>query len=1047
MGKTRREWLKDTLQVSALVAAAPRSLLRADQQPEQKLRNLALNRAAYASSSIDFISTGHMATDGQPSTQWTSKSGDSQWLYVDLGDLCDVRKVVLRWGKNYARAYKIQVSCAGGPSPATGFVETWTDVHKTNDGQGEVEQVALAPAKARYVRLLCSEPAKAEGYALCGLEVFGTGGPRVQPAPALSAGADGTLELSSGWKLLSQQYTSDEATKISNCGYDDRQWLTATVPGTVLTTYLNLGAIPDPFYGDHQFQVSNWFAKSHWWYRNEFEVPASYRGKRVWLNLDGINYKADIYVNGAFVGKLAGAFLRGRFDITDKVQVGRKNCIAVLIYPVTNPCGVTVRKLDQYTFPEEFTRNTPTFVESGGWDWVPTIPDRNIGIWNEVSLSTSGDVTIIDPFVITDLPLAPDLSRADLTLKLELQNHSDQPRRGVLKVSLGEVRFAHSISLTGAETRSFSVDKSAHPELSLHQPRLWWPNGYGEQNLYDLSLRVELENGGMSDVKNTKVGIRKLTYNQDYSVDADVSRLTIGDGEKAPPVPTKNPLTVFCNGQRIFLKGMDWGMDEGMLRCDREGYELRLRREKDMNFTLLRNCLGNVAKQAFYEVCNRYGLLVWEEFGVNHDTMPYDVELWIANARDRVRAKRNHACVALWCLANEGFSREPLTVEAPKLVEELDGTRLFLQSSTQKPPTEGDGPYGALPPVKYFSEIAHGFNPEIGTGTIPAVESMRRMMPNNQLWPIGEMWGIHDWWRSAYCGPTEKAIAAYGSPTGIEDFCRKAQMVNMEVYKAVFESWNDKMWDNCTGVMMWMSNPVWPSLDFNTYDYYFEPTAAYFACKKACEPIHIQWNMASNEVKVVNCTLKPVAGLSAQAHIYNLDGSLHLEKSVRIDCAGNSVRRCFNLFEGAEAQAAGLSDVHFIKLELKGADGRRLSDNFYWRANSAWKYEPLSAMEKVNVNGTVETHGLEGCTYIVHVSNPSKAVALMTRLKVVDPATGLLVAPIMYSDNYFSLTPGQSRSINFSFSARNIVAREVKVMIEGWNVQPVELGRIAVSGG
>jgi hypothetical protein len=1018
----------------------------------QPVLNLALNRAAYASSAADFINTGHMATDGQMTTQWSSKDADAQWIYVDLGDLCEVRKVVLRWGKNYAKAYKVQVSSDRGPSPATGFVETWSDVYGTSSGMGEVEEIPLTPGKARYVRLLCSERAMPEGYSLGGFEVYGTGGPRVRPTPIPPPREDGTLELSGGWKLVNPSFISDDAAKVSTCGYDDAQWLVATVPGTVLTTYLNLGAIPDPFYGDHQFQVSEWFAHSEWWYRNEFEVPASYRSKRVWLNLEGINYKADIHVNGSLVGKMAGAFIRGRFDITDKVRVGKKNCLAVLIYPVTNPCNVTVRRLGEYTFPEEFTRNAPTFVESAGWDWLPTIPDRNIGIWNRVTLSTSGDVTIIDPFLITDLPLLPDLSRADLTLKVELQNHSDQRRAGVLRVSLGEVRFAHPLAIAGGETKNLSLDKSTHAELSLHQPRLWWPNGYGEQNLYDLTLRVELEGGGISDVKNTKVGIRKLTYNQDFLVDGDVSKVTIQDGSKAPSVPSKNPLIISCNGQRIMLKGADWGMDEGMLRCDQEGYENRLRMEKDMNFNLIRNCLGNVAKQEFYELCDRYGVLIWEEFGVNHDSMPYDIELWLTNARDRVRAKRNHACVALWCTANEGFTQEPLRREVPKLVDALDGTRLFIQSSTQHPPTDGDGPYETHPPVFYFSELAHGFRPELGSPTIPPIESMRRMMPHNQLWPIGAAWAIHDWWSGSgwtggdgLCGPTEKAVAVYGSPSGIEDFCRKAQMVNMEVFKAIYEAWNDKLWDNCTGVMIWMSNPCWPSLTWNTYDYYLEPTAAYFGIKKACEPIHIQWSMSSNNVKVVNCTLKDLKGLSAEAHVYNLDGSLHLKKSLALDCPSNSVHQCFNLFEDDDPKSPSLSDVHFIRLELKDAGGHLLSNNFYWRAKEVWKYQDLSAMGKVKVSGTVKkAQDGDTCKLTVNVGNANKAVALMTRLKLEDPGSGLLVAPIMYSENYFSLTPGEARLITIDFRAQKVLGREVKVMVEGWNVTPLELARVPV---
>ena len=923
-------------------------------------------------------------------------------------------------------------------------------------GKGEVEEISLPSVQARYVRLLCSERAIRGGYSLFAFEVYGWGRPTLRPSPTPlpPARQDGTLELSGGWKLRSQLFVSDDAVSVSTCGYDDSKWLAATVPGTVLTTYLNLGAIPDPFYGDHQFQVSDWFSRCKWWYRNEFKIPANYRGKRVWLSLDGINHKAEIFVNGTRVGDMAGAFIRGRFDITGKVAAGKKNCLAVLIHPVPKPGEVAVRTLDKYSWPEAFTSNTPTFMDSAGWDWLPTIRDRNIGIWNRVALSTSGDVTIIDPFVITDLPLLPDLTRADLTIKAELKNHSDQRRSGILSVQLGDVRFTHWITLEPRETSMLALDKTTHPQLSLREPRLWWPNGYGEQNLYDLSLRVELDGSGFSDLKNAKIGVRKYTYNQESLTAWDTN--TLKDLMlKTAFVPYKNPLTISCNGQPIMLKGANWGMGEGMLRCDREGYETRLRMEQDMNFNIIRSWLGNVGKEEFFETCDRYGLLVWEEFGISGKVMPDDIEMWMANARDRLMARRNHACVALWCTVNEGLIGEPIKSAIPKLVDALDGTRLFLQGSTQCPPTDGDGWYDTHPPTDYFNELAHGFRTELGSPTVPPVESMRRMMPDNQLWPIGQMWAIHDWWSGGgwvtgdgLCRPTEKAVAAYGAASSIEDFCRKAQMVNMEVFKSIYEAWNDKLWDNCTGVMIWMSNPAWPSLTWNTYDYYLEPTAAYFACKKACEPVHIQWSIATNKVKVVNCTLKHLSGLHAEAHVYNMDGSVYLGKSAHVNCPANGAHQCFDLFDKDEAQSPRLSNVHFIKLELKDPEGHRLSANFYWRGKSLWNYQDLSAMGKVRVSGTVKnTQDGDACKIIVNVRNESQRIALMIRLKLVDVTSGMLVAPIRYSDNYFSLRPGESEPIAISFSAKKVLGREVALAVEGWNVTPTELASVRIVRG
>jgi hypothetical protein len=300
----------------------------------------------------------------------------------------------------------------------------------------------------------------------------------------------------------------------------------------------------------------------------------------------------------------------------------------------------------------------------------------------------------------------------------------------------------------------------------------------------------------------------------------------------------------------------------------------------------------------------------------------------------------------------------------------------------------------------------------------------------------------------------------------------------MEIFKAIYEAWNNKMWNDCTGVLIWMSNPCWPSLTWNTYDYYLEPTGAYFGCKKACEPIHVQWSMASDEVKVVNNTLKELRGLTVDARIYNMDGREYRKKSAALDCPSNCVRKCFDLLDAEEraktAADKGLSNVYFIKLELKDRDGRLLSDNFYWQSKSEhqglsaanevkvtagviltdgsrWQsksraaYQDLSAMAKVAVTGTVgKTQAGDACSVAVDIRNGNQGVALMTRLKLLDVTSGLLIAPVRYGDNYFSLTPGKSKRTTVEFNAKNVSGDHVSVLVEGWNVVPVELARVRI---
>jgi hypothetical protein len=292
----RRDVLK--LGVLASTAAVSPKWVAASTVEGSAERNIALNRAAWASSSVDFINTGHMATDGQASTKWQSSDADLQWIYVDLGAVCNVKSVVLRWGANHALTHKIQVSKDGGASPETGLVENWTDVHQTLAGAGGVELIQVPETRARYVRVLLEGKAKPGGYELSAFEVNGAGGFEAVPVPVPAPEPDGTIRLSGGWRLVNQAVITDKAPAVSATGYDDSKWLIATVPGTVLTSYLNLGAVPGPFYGDDLSQISDFFAHTNWWYRNELEVPSSYAGKRVWLNFDGINYRAYVFVNG-----------------------------------------------------------------------------------------------------------------------------------------------------------------------------------------------------------------------------------------------------------------------------------------------------------------------------------------------------------------------------------------------------------------------------------------------------------------------------------------------------------------------------------------------------------------------------------------------------------------------------------------------------------------------------------------------------------------------------------------------------------------------------
>ena len=366
---------------------------------------------------------------------WMSATADNEWLMVDLGAQAQYDKINLHW---INKAIK-------GVVEASDDAKTWRQVAELPGGEGLNDEIALnKTVKSRYVRLNLSEAANGKPYVLSEMEVMGKGGLIAQNQVAETAWIDmngdngqilnGKLSLDGGnWKLQRASEVKAAGEAIAQPGFDDEAWIPATVPGTVLSSYVNVGALPDPNFADNQLQISESYFYSDFWYRHTFNVDAL--GERMFLDFDGINWKAIIYLNGKQVGNIDGAFIRGKFDVTDVVKQG-ENVLAVKIIKNAHP-GV-IKEQTAWS-PDSnggvLGADNPTFHASIGWDWIPTIRGRNIGIWNDVYLTYAGSVTIEDPFVQTDLPL-PSTDCADILAEATLKNHSDKAVKGVLSFNM-----------------------------------------------------------------------------------------------------------------------------------------------------------------------------------------------------------------------------------------------------------------------------------------------------------------------------------------------------------------------------------------------------------------------------------------------------------------------------------------------------------------------------------------------------------------------------------------------------------------------------------
>jgi beta-galactosidase/beta-glucuronidase len=904
---------------------------------------------------------------------WKPAGTGEEWVYVDLGAASTFDRITLAWIRRAAEG-AIQVS---------DDAIAW----KTLRPLGASDDIRLAPAaRARYVRVLMTRPATPEGYVLSEMEVWGRGGLTPSPKPAALGGT---------WRLQRDSLVTADGAAISTAGFKDDDWLPATVPATVLSSYLNLGAIPDPNFGDNQLMISDSFFYADFWYRTEFTRPPV-RGRHIWLNFDGINWKADVFLNGEKIGRIEGGFMRGKFDVTARVHEGI-NALAVRVEKNATPGSAKEKTFDSPGLNGGAPgADNPTYHAAIGWDWIPTIRGRDTGIWGDVRLITSGPVTIENPAVTTTS------LEGDVTLEATLRNQDATPVNGVLNGTFGSVPFQVRVSLEASESRT------VRQPLHIPNPRLWWPAGYGDPNLYAVTLEF-LAGNTTSDSMAFNAGIRQFTYSEEGAA-----------------------LRMWINGRRFVPRGGNWGFPESMLRYRAREYDAAVRYHKEMNFTMIRNWVGQTGDDAFFEACDRWGIVVWQDFWLANPVDgpdPDDNDLFLRNARDFMLRIRTHPSLGLYVGRNEGYPPKPIEEGLRALLAELHPDLHYIASSADDV-VSGHGPYRAQALKAYFTDRATPkFHSEMGMPNIPTFDSLKLMMPESGMWPQGTMWGLHDFSLNGAQGGAsfrEMIDKGYGGAANAEEWVTLAQFINYDGYRAMFEAQSK----NRMGLLIWMSHPAWPSFVWQTYDYYLEPTAAYFGAKKACEPLHIQWNPATESVEVVNYSARDARGLTAHAEILNLDGKVQWERATAVDSPEDSVASPIQM-----EYPAGLSAVHFIRLKLTRGDDP-ISENFYWRGVEEGNLRALRGVPKVKLEAatSVERRG-DRWILTTELRNGSAQPALMVRLKAVREKTGDRILPAIYSDNYVSLMPGERRTVRTDVAEADTRGEHPRMVIEGFNVQ------------
>jgi exo-1,4-beta-D-glucosaminidase len=863
--------------------------------------------------------------------------------------------------------------------------------------------------------------------------------------------ADDLIVLSEDWQLQSSAKVNEPGALISTTQFRPEGWYPTAVPTTVLAALVENEVYPDPYYGLNLEKVDGYRAgpwvvmpaespfRSPWWYRTEFTVPSNLRGRRLTLHFDGINYQADIWLNGTKIAdreSVIGMFQRFEFDVTERVLVGERNVLAVeIIAPGQGPA-------------EEWSFAAKQIEATIGWDdHNPQPPDMSMGIWRQVYLRPSGPARVKHPYVVTKLNL-PSTDVASLTVSAEIANLTPRPVTGELRGTIENLGFSQPVRLQPNETRRVEFAPADYRQLVIQNPRVWWPHTVGSQELYELRLELVID-GRTSDSADVRFGIREATS------------FINEEGWRA----------YMINGKRILIRGGAWMVNDMLLRLSPDRYEAMIRYVRDAGLNMLRVEGFSVREtDEFYRLADEYGVMVTQQlFG---RSIP-DEALQIANVRDTILRIRNYPSLVHFLGHDETFPSASLDEAYRDLIAELTPERSYQPHSgvfNVKLRWDGGGArtgsreawtYAAPEHYYVVKEVgAWGFAQSGGIGGVVAsLESMRRMMPEGEMWPPWtKTWSHHTVIQGGpYFDALLKAMKdRYGEPEGIEDFTVKGQALNYESARGMFEAYARNKY-YATGITTWKFNSAWPASPTWQYvDWYLVPTAAYFGAKKACEPLHVQYSYDDDSVWVVNSFYRDYRDLKVTAKLYNFDMTEKYSHTDSIHVVSDGKTEAFKI-----EWPAGLTRTHFLKLELHDNEGRFIGDNFYWLSNvpdirgplgytkdrvfqvnakSRANFTDLAKLPRVNLNvsSRMEERGKERAM-LVTVANPSNDLAFMVRLGVTQGRGGRDVAPAYWEDNFFSLMPGESRVVRVEFAAEDLAGTEPVLRVDGWNIEPVVL--------
>ena len=881
--------------------------------------------------------------------------------------------------------------------------------------------------------------------------------------------------------LQSSEIVKSTGAELSSLSVTAKEkWYPVTVPSTVLTGLVANKVYPNPYIDMNNMRIPDasdsfnnqyhlgqyshipnvpnpW--KKAYWYTTSFHVPSGDKGKLFQLIFKGINYRADVWLNGKLIAdssQMVGMFAAFNLNVSKAIMTGEENKLAVKIYPLDfpgYPAHPQINALGDFYEnggPTGDIGKNVTMLCSVGWDWMPEIHDRNMGIWQPVYLRTSGNVVVQQPKVVTTFSTGNDTNTAKINIQLTLANYGTENSQGKLNITIAPETFtgkgftiSQDLTVKGNEQKSIEFSTDQFKQLLIQHPHLWWPHGYGNADLYKIRLQY-ISGKEISDDTSFVFGIR--TVDSKYSLVKGWSKRDF-----------------YVNGKRIHLVGGAWVPDM-MLQEDSLRFAQELLLCKNANTNLVRIWGGGVAPpDQFFEITDRLGLLVWEDFWITGDThgefkgsneYPYQANVYINNTISTIYRLRNHPSLLVWTGGNEGHARKELYDAMRDNVALLDGTRPFIPCSSgfahlpkdwnmswpdnQPGGVYSGGSYKWEDPSFYYTKVNEGqdwlFKDETGIPSQVPYETLAMNIPNLKHdttlpYPFNDSWGYHD----ACSGNGHydlyyyEMIKRFGKPNSLKDFSDKMQIMNADGYRGIFEAAGHKLNDN-GGVLLWKLNPAFPSVIWQIFDYYLAPNAGYYFMQSSNEKLHVQLNLDDSVVAVINRTFHAENNLTVDASVYDINGKQLFTQKTSLNIGESEVKKTSTLSSILSKYTA----LSFVVLNLKDADGKLISHNVYWFAKEH-QYQALKDLKpaKLSVKTIQKKTDQTNTIWTFQFTNTTNQIAFFVHPKITSKGEELF--PGFWTGNYFTLAPGESIQLDASYPKATISNKKLQLNLSGWN--------------